>query len=100
MPVLLLKRAANKVLSGWLQDKARKAVNQFAKSLIPVYGACELLITMSAPKRAFRTLSTFFPARVDAFSWDQVWTAFVGQSVARVHSWIPCTHPIFVISTI
>jgi len=59
-----LQRAAQQSLRGWLEKEQAAVLNRFASSLIPGDGACELLITMNAPKRAFRALSRYFSARM------------------------------------
>ena len=62
-----LQRAAQQSLRGWLEKEQAAVLNRFASSLIPGDGACELLITMNAPKRAFRALSRYFSARMREF---------------------------------
>ena len=52
-------------------QKLQKVLQQYPSATrtrgIPGDGACELLISMSAPKRAFRVLSKYFGQRTEAF---------------------------------
>uniref|UniRef100_A0A7S1IVP5 Uncharacterized protein n=1 Tax=Eutreptiella gymnastica TaxID=73025 RepID=A0A7S1IVP5_9EUGL len=68
-----MKRAVQKGLGRWLEKLQVDAINEFGATLIPGDGACELLISMSAPKRAFRVLSKYFGQRTAAFTREKGW---------------------------
>ena len=41
----------------WLKKQRQAVVKQYAKELLPADGACSLVVTLGAPKRAFRKMS-------------------------------------------
>ena len=47
----------------WLDKGRQTAVDQYTKDLFPADGGCNLVVTLGAPKQAFRVLSEYFLAR-------------------------------------
>ena len=64
-------RGVKKVMEGvvetalplWLKKQRQAVVKQYAKELLPADGACSLIVTLGAPKRAFRKMSEYFSTR-------------------------------------
>ena len=69
-------RGVKKVMEGgvvetalplWLKKQRQAVVKQYAKELLPADGACSLIVTLGAPKRAFRKMSEYFSTRKEPF---------------------------------
>jgi hypothetical protein len=58
-------QAASTALYAERRKECERVLKTYAHNLIPGDGACELLITMNAPKQAFRALSEYMSERVN-----------------------------------
>ena len=63
----VLEEVAHDALGDFLRNLRQKAVQEYAKELLPAEGVCSLVVTLGAPKRAFRDMSEYFKTRKQPF---------------------------------
>ena len=56
----VLVEVAKDALGDGLRKQRQKAVTEYATELLPAEGVCSLVVTLGAPKRAFRQPSEYF----------------------------------------
>ena len=63
----VLEEVALDALGDFLRNLRQTAVQEYAKELLPAEGVCSLVVTLGAPKRAFRDMSEYFKTRKQPF---------------------------------